>query len=135
MKPSTIILRPGVLFDRLRCNAIDLLSRLDKTKLWKITIEPFSDTRSQQQNRYLWGVCYATLEASTGQEAEDWHEYMLGEWSGWETVSLLGKRKLKPARRSSKLSKVEFMDYVGFIQRRAAENGIYIADPDIAEAA
>lgn len=94
-----------------------------------VECKPWKATRSTEQNAYLWGVCYATLERETGQEAEDWHEYMLGEWAGWERYELFGRAKVRPRRRSSKLNKAEFVDFVEFIQRRAAQNGIYIPDP------
>lgn len=96
----------------------------------KLTIEQERRTRSQAQNAYLWGVCYKTLCDATGQDAEDWHEFMLGKWSGWEEIDFFGQRKLKPRRRSSKLSKVEFAEFTDLIIRTAAENGIYIPSPD-----
>lgn len=96
----------------------------------RVTVEQASRKRSDEQNRYLWGVAYKTLEQATGQPAADWHEYALGEHFGWETGDYFGTKKLRPLRRSSKLSTVEFMEFVGFIQQRAAENGIYISDPN-----
>lgn len=95
----------------------------------KVSVEQFRKRRSNEQNRYLWGVCYKALRDATGQDAEDWHSYFLGEWSGWEEYELFGKRRLRPLRRSSKLSTVEFADYVAFIQQRAAEHGVFIPDP------
>lgn len=96
----------------------------------KVEISQYHASRTNEQNRYLWGVCYKTLEDSTGQEASDWHEYMLGEWSGWEVYELMGQKRKRPARRSSILNKVEFADYIDFIQKRAAQNGIHIPDPE-----
>ena len=96
----------------------------------KVSVEQYQRRRSDDQNRYLWGVVYATLRDATGQDADDWHEYMLGEWAGWEECELFGRKRLKPKRRSSKLSTGEFADYIAFIQQRAAENGIYIPDPN-----
>lgn len=98
-------------------------------KRLRVTVDRAVKRRSDEQNKYLWGVVYSTLRQATGQDADDWHEYMLGEWAGWEEHELFGKRRLRPVRRSSKLSTVEFADYVAFIQRRAAEHGIYIPDP------
>lgn len=86
--------------------------------------------RSHEQNRYLWGAVYpAILKHLPGWDAEDVHEYCLGEWSGWETVEGFGRKRLRPIRRSSRLSKTEFADYVGHIQRTMAEKGIDIPDP------
>lgn len=95
-----------------------------------VEVKEHRTKRSDAQNKYLWGVCYATLQKATGQEANDWHEYMLGEWAGWEIVELFGQQKRRPVRRSSKLDTVDFMEFVMFIQQRAAQYGIYIPDPD-----
>jgi hypothetical protein len=87
--------------------------------------------RSHEQNRYLWGVCYAAiLKHLEGWDAEDVHEYCLGEWSGWETLEGFGRKRLRPIRRSSRLSTTEFADYVGFIQRTMAAKGIDIPEPN-----
>jgi hypothetical protein len=66
-----------------------------------------------------------------GWDAEDVHEYMLGEWSGWEALEGLGRKRLRPLRRSSRLNKQEFADFVDFIQRKAAEHGVFIPDPQL----
>ena len=97
---------------------------------WKVTVERYAKKRSDQQNRYLWGVAYKALQDATGQPAEDWHQYMLGEHFGWEEVELFGKKKIRPRGGSSKLSTIEFGNFVDFIQQRAAENGLYIPDPN-----
>jgi hypothetical protein len=87
--------------------------------------------RSHEQNRLLWGYIYPTiLKHLEGWEADDIHEYCLGEWSGWETVEGLGRKRLRPLRRSSKLTTAEFNDFVSFIQRHMAEKGIVIKDTD-----
>jgi hypothetical protein len=113
------------------CNIVEHLEDLSIEQGWRVEIVEHKARRSDQQNRYLWGVVYPAIMARLdGWEADDVHEYCLGEWSGWETVVGLGKKRLRPIRRSSKLSKLEFMEYVEFIQRRMAEHGIDIPDPD-----
>jgi hypothetical protein len=111
-------------------NAQRFLAELSASKSWRVEVCEHRERRSDAQNRYLWGVCYAELHRATGQESEDWHEYMLGECYGWETVEMMGRKKLRPMRRSSKMDRKEFAEYVEFIQRRAAEHGIFIPDPD-----
>ena len=106
------------------------VARLGLDKEWQITVALYRKPRSDAQNRYLWGVCYATIREATGHEAEDWHEFFLGEWGGWETIDFMGKKRMKPLRRSSKMNKMEFADYTGFIQMKAAEQGIFIPDPE-----
>lgn len=97
----------------------------------KVVVEMERNTRSDQQNRYLWGVAYpAILKHLPGWDADDVHEFCLGEWSGWELMEGLGRRRLRPVRRSSKLSTVEFMDFVEHIQRTMSEKGIDVPSPN-----
>jgi len=108
-----------------------ILGKLAQDKAWLVTVEEYKPRRSTQQNRYLWGVVYPALLAHLdGWEAEDIHEYMLGECFGWETLQGFGRRRLRPMRRSSRMNKQEFSDFVAFIQRKAADMGVFIPDPD-----
>lgn len=114
-------------------NALRFFERLPTDSAWRVVVEPYKPRRSESQNRYLWGVVYPTiLKAGNldGWEPEDLHEFYLGECFGWETLEGMGRKRVKPLKRSSKLNKTEFSDYVGFIQRKAAEMGIYIPDPE-----
>jgi hypothetical protein len=87
--------------------------------------------RSSQQNRYLHGVVYPTfLAALPGWSRDDVHEYLLGEHFGWEVIEGMGRKRMKPLRRSSRLSKTEFAEYVAFCQQKAAEHGLYVPDPE-----
>lgn len=97
---------------------------------WQFEVSEYRRRRTHEQNAYLWGVVYATLERETGQEAQDWHEFWLGEHFGWDTTVLFGRKKLKPKRRSSRMSTVEFAEYIDFIARRCAEQGLYIPPPN-----
>lgn len=122
--------------DQGRAGAVErfakVLCALDADKAWEVKVIEKKRQRSEQQNRYLWGVCYAELvKALPGWDAEDVHEYMLGEHFGWETIEGLGRKRIKPIRRSSRLNKMEFADFVAFIQRKAAEHGVFIPDPQL----
>lgn len=102
-------------------------------KRLKVTVQEARKRRSDEQNRYLWGAVYPTiLQAGQlqGWTAEDLHEYLLGEIYGWETLAGFGRKRLRPIRRSSGMSTVEFSDFVAQIQQRMAELGIYIPDPE-----
>jgi hypothetical protein len=104
---------------------------LPERKRFKVDIADHKPVRSDSQNRYLWGVVYRTVIEQgklDGWTAQDIHEYLLGEHFGWEVVSIFGKKRQRPIRRSSKLNKQEFSDYIAFIQQKMAEVGIVIPD-------
>jgi len=115
--------------------AISVMVRwLDPGKSWKVTLEEFKPRRSDSQNAFLWAVVYPSIlegggEALAGWQKDDLHEFMLGEHFGWETLTLGGKTVHKPVRRSSRLNKQDFSDYLEFLSRRAAELGIVIPEP------
>jgi len=113
----------------------NLLSALSESVAWKITIERWYKPRTSSQNKTIWSLAYGTVLEKGGEQLRGWdkddlHEFFLGEWSGWEVVEGFGKKRQKPIKRSSKLSREEFADYFDFIQRKAAEFGIVIDDPD-----
>lgn len=100
---------------------------------YRVAIEEAKPKRSDPQNRYLWGVVYPAILGAgrlDGWSANDLHEYLLGEHFGWELVEGFGRKRQRPVRRSSKLNKQEFSDYVAFIQQRMSEHGIYVPDPN-----
>ncbi len=100
-------------------------------RAWRVELHEHKAKRSDQQNRYLWGVVYkAITDQLEGWTANDVHSYCLGECYGWETISGLGKRRMRPIRRSSTMNKIEFAEYIAWIQQRMAEHSIYIPDPD-----
>ena len=116
--------------ERSLARVVAFISALSKDRAWKIEISEHRRTRSNEQNAYLWGVAYpAILKHLPGWDADDVHDFCLGECFGWEALEGLGRKRVKPVKRSSKLSTTEFSDYVGFIQRTMAEKGIYVPDP------
>lgn len=107
------------------------LSHLPLDAAWSVEVTKHKPKRSDNQNRYLWGIVYPTiLKTLDGWDADDLHEYLLGEHFGWEVVEGFGRKRMKPIRRSSRLTKLEFVDFTQFIQRRMSEHGIYIPDPN-----
>lgn len=110
------------------------LKTLDELKAWQVTIEEFRRPRSGQQNKFLWAVMYPTIleaggEMLKGWTADDLHEYFLGEVYGWEVVEGFGRKRMRPVRRSSRLTKTEFTDYLEAISARCSELGIVIPEP------
>jgi hypothetical protein len=96
-----------------------------------VEICEYQKKRSDEQNRALWGVAYATLKDATGNDPEDLHTYFCGEFTGWKVIDVMGQKKRVPNRTSSGMSTVEFAEFYAFIQQRSAETvGVFIPDPD-----
>lgn len=92
-----------------------------------VECKPWKAKRSDEANRYLWGVVYAAFTSRLeGWTAEDVHEYLLGECYGWERIEGMGRIRLKPIRRSSRMNKTEFAEYVEFCIRKGAEHGVFV---------
>lgn len=106
-----------------------LLQAVPGKKL-KVTVEAYRRTRSNEQNRALWGLAYKVLADATGHTAEDLHEYFLGEYFGWQVIEVMGQKRRIPKRRSHDMTTVEFADFYTFIQQRAAEAGFDVPNPN-----
>ena len=96
---------------------------------WQMTLEPWRKPRSNAQNNYLNGVVYPMIleaggEALRGWHRADLHEYFLGECWGWERLEGLNHKRMRPAKRSSKLTQAEFTEYLHFIENKCIELGI-----------
>lgn len=86
--------------------------------------------RSDAQNRYLWGVVYKIICDYNGDTDEDIHEYCLEKFAPRRFMEL-GSDRIKVVKRSSKMDKLEFSDYVESIKQWAAETfSLYIPDPN-----
>lgn len=111
-----------------------LVRDIDETKAWQVTVEEFKKPKTSQQTRFLWGVVYpAILEAGgemlRGWSADDLHEYFLCEIYGAETLEAFGRKQVRPLKRTSKMTRREFMDYLEQLSQRCANLGIVIPEP------
>ena len=90
--------------------------------------------RSNQQNRYLWGVCYDMMLAHSdlaGWTKQDLHDFFLIEVFGSEVIEFYGRKRHRALKRSSQLSTSEFAGLVDYIRQFAAEKlGIDIPEPE-----
>ncbi len=120
------------------------LAILSPAKAWKIEVSEARSERSIQQCRFLNGIAYKAISDATGYERDDISEYLCARYfgerekrvpkstscpSGIESVPVRTTTTDESGNRSV-LSKTEFADYVAFVQRFAAQRGIYIPDPD-----
>lgn len=107
------------------------LDRQPEDLVLKVEIAEVASQRSLEQNAYLWGVVYPTiLPHLPGWDSQDLHDYFLEEHFGCEQLEGFGTTRTKALKRSSKLTKKEFREHWQFIQRKMAEIGIDIPDPN-----
>ena len=98
----------------------------------ELSVKPWRNIRSNQQNKYLWGVIYQMISEETGNAPEEVHEYCSSKWLS-ETREFRTKRGAESifvVRSTTSLKTVEFMSYTDKIKQWASEFlGIYIPDP------
>lgn len=90
--------------------------------------------RTNDQNALAWVLYQQILdrggEAMRGWSTQDLHDFFLIQHFGADTIEAFGMRRLKPKRRSSRLTKSEFSDYLETIVRFMAEQGVQLSLPD-----
>lgn len=109
------------------------LSLLSSEKTWEVEIKESRPRRTVDQNALLWAL-YTDILAKGGEQLAGWtkddlHEFFLEHHFGSDVKELGGKTIEVPRRRSSKLSRQEFHDYVESILMFMAEQGVYIEMP------
>ena len=128
------IFAKGTTPEQLANAAIRMVQGLSSDKTWAIEITEWKKPRTNQQNAFLWGVAYPAIlegggEALAGWTRDDLHEYFLGECFGWETLEGFGRKRTRPLKRSSALTKQEFSEYLTFLENRCMDMGIVIPEP------
>lgn len=126
--------RPGV-----TQRAHDFIDRLPLDKSWVVTIAPFHKKRSPDQNAATFGLAYKIIMEATGlegdQEKRRLHRDFCGDFFGWVTGPL-GHRKPVRTTTTNERGERDVIDTVtmarmyDFIQRKAADFGIDVPDPD-----
>jgi hypothetical protein len=117
-----------------RVETVERIAHIMRTvlpgKKVQVTVGQYCKSRSNQQNRALFGVAYKVLSEATGNDPEDLHRYFKGEYGGWEVMEVMGQKCKVPKIRSSSMTTSEFSDFYQFIQRRAARAGYNVPDPN-----
>ena len=117
---------------RLANRIKNMICALSDEVAWSVRITK-GRKRSPEQNSFLWGIVYPRFIEGAGLDGwddQDLHEYLLGEHYGWVELEGMGRKKVKPVRGSSGMTASEFNEHLEWIQRFAAERGIYIPDPN-----
>ena len=115
MTSAQTFILPPELADRERIagNLHAFLLKALPGKRLMVTVAPAKKHRSQEQNRYLWGVVYPAILNSghlQGWSAEDLHEYLLGE--------IYGKGEQKAKRKETEIYLGDALDFVTHIRNR-----------------
>ena len=129
-----------------RDRAIELLANFVRHYLpgkdLSVDIEEVAEERTGKQRRALFGVAYKSLMEQMGlageREKDQLHEMMCGEYWGWTWSLTLGARSRVPVRTTTRnergerdvLSVRQQMAFYAWLQRRAAEYGYEIPDPE-----
>ena len=89
--------------------------------------------RSLDQNSLIHVLFDETIklggEALGGWTREDIKEWALGEYWGWDQCTAFGRTRLKPKKRSSRMTKQEAGDFIEWYVRTMAEHGIVLKLP------
>jgi hypothetical protein len=126
--------------ERIKSNAVAFIDRLPANKPFVLTIEPLKRERSDSQNRGLFGVAYPPLMDFCGLQGDEdkrqLHREFCGEFFGWRDDLPMNMRK--PIRTTTTNERGQrdvvpwdvFCAFYGFVQRKGAELGVFIPDPD-----
>ena len=122
----------------------EYLEDLPMNRTWRVLIEAAKSERSLQQNKYLFGVAYKLIGEHLGWEKQDIHEDCLKKHfgarlkkvppsrecpDGWKEVPVRTTTTDEEGRRCV-LGKMEFAEFVDFVQRYGMEVGVYIPAPN-----
>jgi len=117
----------------------DYLRTFPDEKRVEVTVEKVKHPRSNQQNRYLWGVCYKLIADYTGADVEEVHEGMKWKFAKKHisySVPIthainLNATVLETVRSTADMDTILFTEYIEKVRRWAAEElRINIPDPN-----
>ena len=100
-----------------------------------VTVQREKEARSLRANAYLWGVVYRTIAEWSGHDDEEIHEAMKRlHLPSREMVMPTGEVVSLPGS-TAELDSGAFSEYVARVKRWAAEQGLYVPEPDEIEVA
>jgi hypothetical protein len=109
----------------------DALDRLDSSKKWRVTIEPYKSKRTLEQNNFLHAVPLKILCDHTGYDVDDMKHWLCGKAFGWEEYEMMGEKRKKPRLTTSQLNTEQFAWFIEWvIQWAAQELGLQIPLPN-----
>lgn len=125
--------------ERVKTNLLAFIARLPETKSWKFVITEARPERSLDQNAAMFGVAYDAIMDATGlagdSEKKQLHRDFCGDYFGWVDAGV-GRRRPKRTTTTNEhgerdvIDTAMMSDFYSFIQRKAAEFGIDVPDPN-----
>jgi hypothetical protein len=91
----------------------------------ELIVRKWKKKRTDNQNRYYWGVVIPILCESLGYSDEEMHEALK-----WQFLRNTTREKLPTVKSTVGLSTIEFKNYIEKIVAWAAEQGIIIPGPN-----
>lgn len=123
---------------QILANAVSFLHQLPDTKSWELTIEPHKREYTGKQRRSIFGPAYKALMEFSGldgdEEKRQLHFWMCGEFFGWKHGDF-GQRPIRTTTKDENgkknpISTAEAVRFYEFLQRKGAEVGCYVPEPD-----
>ena len=105
---------------------------LNKKRNWAIEIKRWVKKRSNAQIAYFWGGIVNTVVMETGNDKDTIHDFLCGDFFGWEEYKVFGQVKKRPVRTLTSpepLSVEEMVNFCEWCVMRMAEEGIIIEPP------
>jgi hypothetical protein len=94
-----------------------------------VKLKVFSDTRSLQQNRYLWSI-FKIIGDELGYNKEDVKDLILMELKFFHEIKKINGEIMLIVNSTSSLTKKDFSDLTNRIIQFAAELNIFIPSPE-----
>lgn len=91
----------------------------------EVIVRKWKKRRTDNQNKYYWGVVVPILCESLGYSDEEMHEALK-----WRFLRNKEREKLPTVKSTAGLSTIEFNNYIDEIVRWASQEGIIIPDPN-----
>jgi hypothetical protein len=104
---SEIVIKDEITRER----AGKILASLSVERPWLLTVEPYHERRTTEQNARLW-LLHTKASQATGYAPEEMHEIALCRFFGFQDVELGGIKRQVPLRRSSQRNKKEFAEFM-----------------------
>jgi len=125
--------------DVVRANLHAFIDRLPAAKSWRIEVKEDRKERTQDQNAAMFGLAYDRIMEATGlqgdAEKKQLHRDFCGDFFGWVNGPL-GQQRPRRTTTTNERGEREVIDtrtmaeFYEFIQRKAAEYGIDVPNPD-----